>query len=953
MDEREAAAFDEFRTQAAGKNRLMLAKEEREAKFEELRREKARREEEERLAEIERKWRAPFIQARRNGDLIVNWQGLTEVHADVYTLGPTLQTVRLIGNPFRKLPDSLFETFTKVVALNLSNCELDAIPDTLTEMPCLQDLNLIRNRLTVLQESFGNLRNLTGLHLASNQLTTLPKSISNLQVLPRLNLEQNPITHFPETVTRMRCKILSWSKLSLCQLPRKISAMALHLVSLSADHNQLRRIPREIGMLCNLKHLSLCDNQIRHIPDELCNCVSLERLWLDWNQISELPGDFLQLAKLESLHLEGNPMRMPEMRVIVKGMPTLRSWFEANVKFYEDKERKAVILELQSIFAAMHERGMHKLEFYEPGFSTEAIGERHDLYHAFVPAYLFDYVIPTWNEYVESFAEDQEAADRELSRFANRAREAEAKDIADDKLLEDAALEELQNILAGEANGGHGEGSDGPDAAAPTADEDANASKPGEDANEENPGSGADEAESERELVEPGVVTKTAAVPPKETQRAKILEELQKLEKDRVRQDHRTCAARAAHEMAKVPRKLEPFTFTPDEVQDAFDNYRDSYGLVVAYNEPAQFQRCGCRRNGEPRVCVPPNPEMWCERSATFLKVRLVTFMEKLRRDSRNLEEETLEERLQEIDAECGSFASSIGGSAFFQSLAREQATLLLEQERQERFVIRARLRLERTRQQHETKRARQRARLVDARNKRILKLEQKKRRAMAVLEAKRGWEARDWQAKVADLDDELKNHPQDVELEIIESEKEKSEERLRGQGRRHLIMQRYKPRREVVAWFHEWRTRAIARRTQHLRPKLILAHLAAERRRATIDIRREYRLTRRVMLNWLFMNVRMTFASWKEWTQYSVFWKTRLAREEESQRELQAASEEVERLYRRAERDKWVHAVDIFSDKDYWQHCETGEIVWDEPREEDCVYIPRVERLIPTGWKL
>ena len=72
------------------------------------------------------------------------------------------------------------------------------------------------------------------------------------------------------------------------------------------------------------------------------------------------------------------------------------------------------------------------------------------------------------------------------------------------------------------------------------------------------------------------------------------------------------------------------------------------------------------------------------------------------------------------------------------------------------------------------------------------------------------------------------------------------------------------------------------------------------------------------------------------------------MAREAEDQAILVKAAEEAEMYYTELERAKWIECVDEFHDRTYWQHNETGKIIYNEPQLEDCIYVPRI-RLLPT----
>ena len=61
-------------------------------------------------------------------------------------------------------------------------------------------------------------------------------------------------------------------------------------------------------------------------------------------------------------------------------------------------------------------------------------------------------------------------------------------------------------------------------------------------------------------------------------------------------------------------------TYTPDEVDEALEIFRDPYGLVGSLHVAGMLTRCGCKDPNDDsgkkkRVCVPPKPGFMCERS--------------------------------------------------------------------------------------------------------------------------------------------------------------------------------------------------------------------------------------------------------------------------------------------------------------------------------------------------
>ncbi len=75
-----------------------------------------------------------------------------------------------------------------------SFCQLTKLPQELTNIENLSDLNLSNNQLTELPWNFGKIRKLSRLNVAYNQLTDLPLSIGFCSALAKgININGNPI----------------------------------------------------------------------------------------------------------------------------------------------------------------------------------------------------------------------------------------------------------------------------------------------------------------------------------------------------------------------------------------------------------------------------------------------------------------------------------------------------------------------------------------------------------------------------------------------------------------------------------------------------------------------------------------------------------------------------------------------------------------------------------------
>jgi len=92
--------------------------------------------------------------------------------------------------------------------LDLAQCELSCIPNSIGSLANLEELFLDGNNLSMLPESIGELTNLTWLSLHGNNLSMLPESIGELTNLTWLSLHGNNLAMLPNSIwglTNLEC----------------------------------------------------------------------------------------------------------------------------------------------------------------------------------------------------------------------------------------------------------------------------------------------------------------------------------------------------------------------------------------------------------------------------------------------------------------------------------------------------------------------------------------------------------------------------------------------------------------------------------------------------------------------------------------------------------------------------------------------------------------------------
>jgi hypothetical protein len=140
-------------------------------------------------------------------------------------------------------------------------------------------LNLCNCNLELLPESIGDLKYLKCLYLRHNQLKILPQSISKLQKLEILHLSNNSFEVFPKMVNLLK---------------------ALKVLVLS--NNDLKEIPEEIANLENLEILHLHNNPISSVPKSIKNLKHLKQIMIHKKSQKKTKEDdsFITFGKLFS-----------------------------------------------------------------------------------------------------------------------------------------------------------------------------------------------------------------------------------------------------------------------------------------------------------------------------------------------------------------------------------------------------------------------------------------------------------------------------------------------------------------------------------------------------------------------------------------------------------------------------------------------------------------------------
>ncbi|XP_047010321.1 leucine-rich repeat-containing protein 1 isoform X1 [Ictalurus punctatus] len=230
-----------------------------------------------------------------------------------------LVSLELRENMLTYLPESLSQLH-RLEELDVGNNELYNLPETIGCLVSLKDLWLDGNQLSELPEEIGSMKNLLCLDVSENKLEHLPEEMACLLSLTDLLVSQNLIDALPQGIGKLkRLSILKADQNRLVQLPESIGDCE-SLTELVLTENQLLRLPRSIGKLKKLSNFNCDRNRLVSLPKEIGGCSSLNVLCVRDNRLTRIPAEISQATELHVFDLSGNrltylPMSLTTLRL--------------------------------------------------------------------------------------------------------------------------------------------------------------------------------------------------------------------------------------------------------------------------------------------------------------------------------------------------------------------------------------------------------------------------------------------------------------------------------------------------------------------------------------------------------------------------------------------------------------------------------------------------------------
>lgn len=108
---------------------------------------------------------------------------------------PALENLKIIETPMKSFRLPLGHAAAPLKSLTIKDCNLEKLPEEISMLQEVTELNLSGNKLTRLPASFIALKNLKRLNLDKNSFSKFPDAIKSIPALGHLSIDGN---QFPE-----------------------------------------------------------------------------------------------------------------------------------------------------------------------------------------------------------------------------------------------------------------------------------------------------------------------------------------------------------------------------------------------------------------------------------------------------------------------------------------------------------------------------------------------------------------------------------------------------------------------------------------------------------------------------------------------------------------------------------------------------------------------------------
>lgn len=387
---------------------------------------------------------------------------------------------------------------------------------------------------------------------------------------------------------------------------------------------------------------------------------------------------------------------------------------------------------------------------------------------------------------------------------------------------------------------------------------------------------------------------------------------------------------RVAGRLPRTDGKLQKaalFEWEEEEVEDALEHCEDSCGPVAHTGLKLMFRKCRCMKNGKRRVCVPPRKGYLCKRAnAALIKKRITTEAEYREELSNQQEMEKIELATRIARNVAYQYINSDEGEKdmALRALNRSADAMKADQKRVyiEKMTIKATKKYE-----HDCA---QRDKMMNALRKhrqiRIDEINQEKEDLTAKLEHLRGWEAKKCQEKYDACERALQNIPEDDEIELLQEQIDEAPSLFEqdmlaikdGEG-----FEQKRSRQKL--------TKKQKKYAREIRQQVENDYAAVYEVEAKKLAQKEFQLMRKIGASWTRGSLRRIFQKWSSWTKDTIEQRLIVKQFEDEAKRTKELGDENETKLKEMEMLKWIEGYDPYTERVFFEHSETKEIVWDK----------------------
>lgn len=208
--------------------------------------------------------------ASKTGVLQISDQKLKDIPHEVINLCEVLRNLDLSKNKLSVVPDSISK-FKHLKQLNLECNKLECLPDTLANVSKIELINVSNNLISSLPAAYCSLSNLKQIYLSGNKFAAFPKQLLGLKNLEVVDLSRNKISEIP------------------------VGMAELYATELNLSQNEISIISEDMHMAPKLKILRLEEN-----------CLSIDAI----------RPSLLRDSKLHTINLEGNLFELKQLALM-------------------------------------------------------------------------------------------------------------------------------------------------------------------------------------------------------------------------------------------------------------------------------------------------------------------------------------------------------------------------------------------------------------------------------------------------------------------------------------------------------------------------------------------------------------------------------------------------------------------------------------------------------------